>query len=191
MLREARSLFAERGFYGVSIAQVTAELGLTKQALLHHFGTKERLYGLVLEQIAEEFASQKSALNLPGDPAMALSKYLASMVALAPSEIERSRVLMREILDNRIRAETAGRWYLKPFLEDLVEMLRSVPTWSKADDGERLAAIVQMLGAINYHAVSRPTFRGIFGEAQVQAMDASFKSELQALVAGVLEQGPR
>lgn len=191
MLREARSLFAERGFYGVSIAQVAAELGLTKQALLHHFGTKERLYGLVLEQIAGEFAEQKSALELSDEPAMALEEYLASMVALTPPEIERSRVLMREILDNRIRAETAGRWYLKPFLEDLVAMLRAVPTWSNASDGEQLAAIVQMLGAINYHAVSRPTFRGIFGDAQAEAMDAAYKSQLRVLVAGVLERGPR
>lgn len=61
MIEEARALFAERGFYGVSIAQIAAELGLTKQALLHHFGTKERLYGLVLEQIAGELAGLKAS----------------------------------------------------------------------------------------------------------------------------------
>ena len=51
----ARKLFAEKGFYGVSIAAISSELDLTKQALLHHFGSKEKLYGLVLEGISERF----------------------------------------------------------------------------------------------------------------------------------------
>ena len=36
-LDAAEALFAERGFYGVSIAAIAEQLGLTKQALLHHF----------------------------------------------------------------------------------------------------------------------------------------------------------
>ena len=47
LLDQAEPLFAERGFYGVSIAAIASELGLTKQALLHHFGSKEKLYGEV------------------------------------------------------------------------------------------------------------------------------------------------
>ena len=50
-LDTAETLFAERGFYGVSIAAIAGELGLTKQALLHHFSSKEKLYGAVLERI--------------------------------------------------------------------------------------------------------------------------------------------
>ena len=51
-IEAARRPFAERGFYGTSIAAIAEELGLTKQALLHHFGTKEKLYGDVLEEIS-------------------------------------------------------------------------------------------------------------------------------------------
>jgi AcrR family transcriptional regulator len=47
-LDAAKRHFAQRGFYGASIAAIAEELGLTKQALIHHFGTKERLYGEVL-----------------------------------------------------------------------------------------------------------------------------------------------
>ena len=38
-LDTARRLFAGKGFYGASLANIADELGLTKQALLHHFGS--------------------------------------------------------------------------------------------------------------------------------------------------------
>lgn len=190
MIEEARGLFAERGFYGVSIAQIAAELDLTKQALLHHFGTKERLYGLVLARIAEELADLREPA-VPGvDPAGQLQAWFAAMISDTPSKIERSRLLMREILDNQVRAESAGSWYLKPFLDELVAMLRGVPGWAEATDARLLAAVVQLLGAINYHAVSGPTFRGIFGKDAETAMNAAFGAQLRNMINAVLLAGP-
>ncbi len=55
LIAAATRLFAARGFYGVSIAAIAEELGITKQALLHHFGNKEKLYSAVLEGIAARF----------------------------------------------------------------------------------------------------------------------------------------
>ena len=59
LLDMAEKRFAERGFYGVSIAAIAEELGLTKQALLHHFGSKEKLYGAVLARISEDYRAQQ------------------------------------------------------------------------------------------------------------------------------------
>lgn len=53
MPREAEELFAVRGFEGTSLREVSAAVGITSAALIHHFGTKERLYGLVLERLAK------------------------------------------------------------------------------------------------------------------------------------------
>lgn len=190
MIEKARGLFAERGFYGVSIAQIAAELGLTKQALLHHFATKERLYGMVLEQIAGELADLNGARESGGDPVVQLQTWFVAMISDTPVKIERSRLLMREILDNQVRAESAGSWYLKPFLEDIVAILRRVPGWASASDTELLATVVQLLGAINYHAVSGPTFRGIFGKEAAEAMDQAFPLRLEKMVEAVLAAGP-
>jgi|TARA_B110000902_G_scaffold254449_1_gene318496 AcrR family transcriptional regulator len=44
----AKRQFTENGFDRTSIASIADELGLTKQALLHHFGPKKNLYGEVL-----------------------------------------------------------------------------------------------------------------------------------------------
>ena len=48
LLDMAEQLFAERGFYGVSIAAIASEVGFTKQGLLHYFNSKEKLYGSIL-----------------------------------------------------------------------------------------------------------------------------------------------
>ena len=58
----AQHLFAEKGFYGASIAAIAEELGLTKQALLHHFGNKEKLYGEVLQRLSGELLEATRAI---------------------------------------------------------------------------------------------------------------------------------
>ena len=100
LLDQAEALFAERGFYGVSIAAIANELGLTKQALLHHFGSKERLYGDVLKQISDRFADID--LNTTAPDANATDQLVAYLLELSdPSKFNPSatRVLMRELLD--------------------------------------------------------------------------------------------
>lgn len=41
LLAAAHSQFADRGFYGASIAQIAGEVGLTKQALLYHLSARK------------------------------------------------------------------------------------------------------------------------------------------------------
>lgn len=190
LLAEARALFAERGFYGVSIAQIAAELGITKQALLHHFGSKERLYAQVLARIADEFAALPRPAAPEGRPGQALATHLVTLLADTPAKVERARLLMRELLDNRHRAETAGAWLLKPFLADLSAMLSAVPGWSRATDAERMAALLPWLGAVSYHAVSQPTFKAILGAPAHLAMEAAFAPALQAALEAALAAGP-
>lgn len=186
----ARALFAERGFYGVSTAQVAKALELSKQGVLHHFTTKEKLYGAVLRQIAEELATLRSEVAASDDPAEQFTDYLVAMIADTPTKVDRARLLMREILDNRARAQAAGIWYLKPFLEELVAMVRAVPGWSQAGYECILATVIQLLGAVNYHSVSAPTFHGIFGTETMTKVDSSFANELRSTVGGVLRAGP-
>lgn len=190
MVAEARTLFAERGFYGVSIAQIAAEMGLTKQALLHHFGTKEKLYGCVLEEIAKELAMLRPPEEAARDPVGRLAEYFVAMLAGSPRENERYRLLMREILDNRGRAKNAHSWFLRPFLEELTLLIRAVPSWSEAPEPVILAALIQILGAVNYHAISRPTFGAIFGDEAVGAVEEVFTAQFHLLVEAVLRAGP-
>lgn len=182
-LDTAEKLFAERGFYGVSIAAISDELGLTKQALLHHFDSKEKLYGEVLARISTRYEAIMTAavidLERPLQNLLGFMRELHSAAVARPSEV---RLLMRELLDNKNRADTATNWYLQPFLVRLIKMVQAVPEWADAPDAEALALAYQLLGAVNYHAISTPTLTGIFGADKVAKMDAAFPAILESLM---------
>src|SRR5436190_82920 len=48
--------FAERGFAGTSVRELAAAAGVTNASLLHHYPSKEALYGAVLSRIADSLA---------------------------------------------------------------------------------------------------------------------------------------
>ena len=191
LLAPARRLFAERGFYGVSIANIADEHGLTKQALLHHYPSKEKLYGEVLKEISQELDSFKTAvLSSSVPPRTQLRALFLGMVPKSETDVIRTRLLMRELLDNIDRAETAGTWYLKPFLDDLVCFVKTVPGWSNASDAQALAFLYQMLGAVNYYGVSGPILQGIFGKKGAKALGQSFPGQLGAMMDAALDGPP-
>lgn len=191
LLRTATRLFAERGFYGTSIAAIAQELGLTKQALIHHFGSKEKLYGEVLQQISDELvATMIQATSDNADAKAQLEQLLERMHENRKNRPEQTQLLMRELLDNRPRAEHAETWYLKSFLKGLVALVQRVPGWESASEAEALAAAYQLLGAINYYAISEPTLTRIFGRPAYAALEEAFPVRLRALMRACLESPP-
>lgn len=189
-LAAATRLFSERGFYGVSLAAVAEELGLTKQALIHHFGTKERLYGAVLERISQGFlADFEQFRQAEVGPEAQLRAYLNGFCARALAAPQDTRLILRELMDNKQRAEQADRWYLKPFLEALIAAVRRTAPWRQASEAEALAAIYQFLGAVSYFAVSEPTLVRMFGEESFAEMQRGFPEALDRMAAAVFGVG--
>ncbi|MEM7660640.1 MAG: helix-turn-helix domain-containing protein [Pseudomonadota bacterium] len=181
-LDTAEALFAARGFYGTSIAAIADELGLTKQALLHHFGSKEKLYGDVLRRISDQFEALRPETEAAAEePAVHLKAYLMQIFQTASNGSNQTRLLMRELLDNNERAETAGEWFLKPFLNNLVTMVTAIPNWQDASKAEALAMVYQILGAINYFGISAPTLTGIFGKTAHARFEQAFPPQLERL----------
>lgn len=190
-LDTAEALFAERGFYGVSIAAIADQLGLTKQALLHHFGSKEKLYGEVLRRISSRFDGIKTEpAATPEEATFALKTFLLQLRRSREEGTERTRLLMRELLDNKRRADAAGTWYLKPFLERLVAMVKATPNWRDASEAEALALVYQLLGAMNYYDISEPTLTGIFGSKAYAELDAVFPQQFERLIDAALASRP-
>jgi AcrR family transcriptional regulator len=57
ILAAARLAIAERGYDGVSLDQLAAGLGVTKQTVLHHVGSKDGLITAVLVRCADELGA--------------------------------------------------------------------------------------------------------------------------------------
>ena len=190
LLDIAEQLFAERGFYGVSIAAIASEVGLTKQGLLHYFNSKEKLYGAIVQRISDDFQDhQREALQASEDPAERLEKFYAALAEPTETNVQRTRLLMRELLDNNERAAKAENWYLRPFLDRLISMVKDVNKSEKLSDAEALAYGYQLLGAVNYFLISTSTLKAMYGPKFIEAISTDFIKNLNRLINQGLNSG--
>jgi AcrR family transcriptional regulator len=67
----ARSLFAEQGFAGVSVAEIARSAGVTTGALYHQFGSKQELFKAVYSELVNGVAAQVlRARERSGEPTL-------------------------------------------------------------------------------------------------------------------------
>ena len=192
LLDIAEQLFADRGFYGVSIAAIASEVGFTKQGLLHYFNSKEKLYGAILQRISDDFQEQQTeAEQASEEPIESLKQFYAELAEPTETNTRRTRLLMRELLDNNARATNAENWYLREFLERLIVMVKAIEGLQTLSDDEALIFAYQLLGAVNYFLISPATLSGIFGKDVIQRISANFSVELDSLIAAKIQAASR
>ncbi|MEL6447724.1 MAG: TetR/AcrR family transcriptional regulator [Pseudomonadota bacterium] len=177
----ATRAFAERGFYGTSIANIAESLPFTKQALLHHFGSKEKLYAEVLARISERLmANLKDAGESTSDSGERFEIVFLAILKASLEHSDDTRLLMRELLDNKRRAESARTWYLTAFLDTLTDLARDA--LGDEEPACSLALVYQLLGAINYFVVSTATLTQMLGTKTFDDLSAAYEQELRSLI---------
>ena len=185
LLDIAEQLFAERGFYGVSIAAIASEMGFTKQGVLHYFNSKEKLYGAILQRISDDFQERQTESEQAfEEPTERLKQFYAALAEPTDTNTRRTRLLMRELLDNNARAANAESWYLREFLERLIGMVKAIEDLQALSDEEALTFAYQLLGAVNYFLISPATLGGIFGEKYLAKISTEFSFTLASLIEG-------
>ncbi len=125
ILAAAERVFARGGFDAARMAEIAAEAGLPKANLHYYFGTKERLYRAVLEDIITQWLDAAAAWIVPGrPPAEALSGYIGAKLADARARPGASRIFAAELL--------GGARLVMPFLAG--ELRRRVSEMSAVID---------------------------------------------------------
>ena len=88
LLREARKLFANKGFDGTSVRAITGAAGANLGAISYHFGSKEALYHQVLAAVwaqASEAVRRESEREAPAlDRVEAILRVLFATLAAQP-----------------------------------------------------------------------------------------------------------
>ena len=105
--------FAAQGYHGTSLAALAREAGVSKQALLHFFATKERLYAEVLEALAARLCAGIEATARP-DPGAHLRAYFRGLREAALERPEDARLVVRALLDSHEGARVPGAALTQP-----------------------------------------------------------------------------
>jgi TetR/AcrR family transcriptional regulator len=126
ILAAAERVFSRGGFEAAKMAEIAAEAGLPKANVHYYFGTKERLYAAVLEEIVRQWlAAAADWIVAERHPAEALAGYVGAKLADARARPGASRIFAGELL--------RGAPLLMPFLRG--ELRRRVQTMAAVIEG--------------------------------------------------------
>lgn len=126
LLREAARLFAARGYRGVSLEELAAEVGISGPALYRHFSNKEAILAEVLGDVSNRLlAGGQERVAAAVDSAAALAALVDFHADFALHETDRIRVHNRDLAT--LAPEMAGsirtvqRQYVNLWVDALVD----------------------------------------------------------------------
>lgn len=175
--------FAEAGFHGVSLSDLAEDAGVTKQALLHHFRTKERLYAEVLTRLSERLSADVEGLEAPTAEER-LVAYFEAYLAAVKERPDDARLVLRALLDSKAEARF---WPMKSYLDKLVALALETPRWRDSSAEETLASLYHLIGAMQFFSISPATLSGMYGDAAAETITAQFTVNFRAAVQDFLK----
>jgi AcrR family transcriptional regulator len=99
LLREARRLFAERGYRGASIRAITQAAQANIGAVTYHFGSKNALYRAVLEEVFGQMANRvEQAAAGPGPAGDRLQAVVRALFAFFLEAPDTPRLILHELV---------------------------------------------------------------------------------------------
>lgn len=124
ILDEALRCFAERGYDGTSLNDIAAGVGIRRPSLLHHFPSKESLYGDVFERLLSEWLERlEGAISSPAvgwDKAELVLRAGLDLFADTPDYV---RIMRREALDGGVHLGIDLSGVLRPLFDGAAEYL--------------------------------------------------------------------
>lgn len=118
ILDEALRCFAERGYEGTSLNDIAAGVGIRRPSLLHHFASKEALYGDVFERLLSDWMQRMDVAideQASGWDKMELVlKVGFDLFAETPDYV---RIMRREALDGGVHLGVDLSAVLKPYFD--------------------------------------------------------------------------
>lgn len=183
ILQEAQTRFSINGFHGTSIAELASAVGIRKPSLLHHFPSKQKLYGAVLKHLADGLLAEMKRTSQDNDtPKTQLLCFMESFYSWGQTQPEQATLILREMLDNPSRAVSAHNWYLEPFIEQVVGIIETGQQSGVFKPLPALAFIYNMIGAQHYFVVSLPTLKQILSAKDYKQLLTDQRDNILAIV---------
>lgn len=189
----AESRFADMGFAGTGLREIAADIGVTSATIIHHFGSKEQLYARVLDRLA---ASLEGYVDEVGEAtAEAVVAMFERFLDWSFDHQHYAQLLLRELMENRIRVSRARRLHLLSMIARFVERIEGGQRPGRFRPFDAEIFVFYTLGAITHFSAAAPTvdrmLRGQGGDA-VERFRLSLRENVSVmLLGGVVEAAPR
>jgi AcrR family transcriptional regulator len=92
----ARGLFAERGFDGTSVEEISSRAEVSKPVVYEHFGGKEGLYAVVVDREVRQLLDMMRAALTGGHPRELLEQAALALLDYIDSSSDGFRILVRD-----------------------------------------------------------------------------------------------
>ena len=96
LIEIARRLFAERGFDGTSIEEISARAEVSKPVVYEHFGGKEGLYAVVVDREVHRLLEMMQDSLTAGEPRMLLEQAALALLDYIEHYSDGFRILVRD-----------------------------------------------------------------------------------------------
>jgi AcrR family transcriptional regulator len=126
LIREAAMrIFADRGYEATTLQAVADVVGISKQAILHHFRSKEELHDAVLRHVVDHWNRTLPQVFLTaGAAADCFEAVFSETVAFFQRDPDRARLALRELLDRPQATRRLLAEAITPWLHLLAECMR-------------------------------------------------------------------
>lgn len=94
----ATRLFARKGYDGTRMTEISELAGLPKANVYYYFGSKARLYAMVLRHLLDHWTTAIENLSAERDPLEAIQAYVRAKLDYSRLNPEESRVFANEVL---------------------------------------------------------------------------------------------
>lgn len=178
ILDEALRCFAERGYDGTSLNDIAAGVGIRRPSLLHHFPSKEALYGDVFERLMSEWLQRlEVAISTPAqgwDKAELVLRAGLDLFADTPDYV---RIMRREALDGGVHLGIDLSGVLRPLFDAAAEYLDAqmdAGTFQRHDSRQLL---ITGYGAILSYFSDAPFIDGLLDDDAMKRDNVARHSE--------------
>ncbi|HEX9728329.1 MAG TPA: TetR/AcrR family transcriptional regulator [Gemmatimonadales bacterium] len=98
LVSEGRKLFAEKGFSGASVREITGAANANLGAITYHFGSKLALYHAILEEAFTDLATRtEAAAHAAANPEERIEAIVRAFFAFFAAWPEAPRLVIREV----------------------------------------------------------------------------------------------
>ncbi len=183
LLDQAERLFADKGFAGISVREITARADCNLAAVNYHFGGKQNLYLEVFRQrwakrarrVRQSFQQALDRRQKPGieDVVAAMARAFLEGPLTDDERRIHIQLMYRELSDPGEALDMIVEEVMRPYIRELSDLLSPCLKENVSKDRLRLN-ILSILGVVLYFFLASPVVSRITGKIY----DREFKSEL-------------